>query len=632
MPGHCHPETPDMAALELPSAALTPADLDAPARRSPPRPLLSLTSTLAELPGWTVVLAAGSRAKRLAELFHEQPELPGVLLAEGDEVRSAISRRYYLDMVGRYCGMDLYHARPIRLMMDRFEQLGGALVLPSSLAIREAVRRGLDRARELVYEPLVVYRDEPGRPGPRVRLVDFEDLLLADSHLSTRVNAQMRQILETVREGLLMIAPDGTVADERSTSVARILGLDLPGGSNLFATLERLLGPARCQLARDYVGILCRPQVIEELVGKLNPLETVELATPTGGPRIVSFRFYRSFEDGAIRRLLVRLEDITQAELASRELAAARQANEERVALALALPELEPAALGRFLERLARCLEYRGALAAAALARELHALKGEAAMLGLLPFRATLHQLEDALARPNAEPWRAPELFERLAHLRQETLDLAERAGRLARSLTARPAGPQAPTADDLSGLGQRLVRFVEELGRELGRPATLALRLDAPTLAAPHLELLEGVLPQLARNALVHGLEAPARRRELGKPAVGTLQLALRRHATSGGLEVVLQDDGAGLDLERLAARARELGLPGSTPAELLELPFRTGFSTAAQVDDHAGRGVGLDLVRSRIVAAGGRVALHSAPGRFCAAQILLPASEERP
>jgi chemotaxis protein histidine kinase CheA len=129
--------------------------------------------------------------------------------------------------------------------------------------------------------------------------------------------------------------------------------------------------------------------------------------------------------------------------------------------------------------------------------------------------------------------------------------------------------------------------------------------------------------------------VEAPEVRRLRAKPGVATLQLAARRRPGTGAIELIFQDDGGGLDLAALRARAEQLGLPamgstaGSTAGtdeELRRLIFLPGFSTASHTTLHAGRGAGLDLLRDRIESAGGRIAVHSEAGRFCAFQILLP------
>ena len=171
------------------------------------------------------------------------------------------------------------------------------------------------------------------------------------------------------------------------------------------------------------------------------------------------------------------------------------------------------------------------------------------------------------------------------------------------------------------------LSRQVEELAQRLGKEARFLCRVSDEEIPIEYRPAVEKALVQLARNSLVHGLESPEERRQLGKPPAGTLQLALRSHPAHAQLELVFQDDGRGLDLDKIRRRAEALGLQGLGPAELPGLIFHPGFSTADEQTLEAGRGVGLDLVKAEVEALGGRIVAHSRPGAFCAFQILLPA-----
>jgi|CXWL01.1.fsa_nt_gi signal transduction histidine kinase len=562
---------------------------------------LTTSSVIAEVPGHEVALDANVKARRLAELFQAQPDLPGVLLTRHGRVYSAVSRGYYFERVGGYCGKDLYDGRPIHLMMDRFDQLGGALEVAAESSIRAAVERGLERPRELLYEPIIV------RGDATAVLVDFEDLLIADSRLSHLRNLQMGQILGTVGEGLLLIREDRRVGSEYSRSAEAVLGTSALAGRTLPELLADRVDPERCRLAGEYLEILFRGNVIDNLVTGLNPLAKVELSIPgEPRPRVAAFRFARSVEGGRVPHILVRIEDITQREQQALELAAQREVTELRLTLAVALAEADPEALSAFLDRLGnqeatlRGL-VSGALPTTALARELHALKGEAGLLGLTPFRSCLHELEDRLESPPAG-LAGPVV--RLAGLVAETRTLLARFRRVGQA-TAAPADPLA-----------RLARFVGELAAELGKEARFVSSVHPSQLPPELLPRLQDALVQLARNALVHGIEPPAQRVAAGKPAVGTLQLAFRNHPGHQLLELIFQDDGAGLALDREPDLARRI--------------FEPGFSTADGVDEHAGRGVGLGVVKERVEALGGRIAVHSERGRFCAFRILLPERAE--
>jgi two-component system chemotaxis sensor kinase CheA len=124
-----------------------------------------------------------------------------------------------------------------------------------------------------------------------------------------------------------------------------------------------------------------------------------------------------------------------------------------------------------------------------------------------------------------------------------------------------------------------------------------------------------------LVRNAIDHGVEMPDLREAQGKPRGGHVRLSAQQEGDYVGIEV--QDDGAGIDPERLRAKAREKGLldPEAAarlgPEECLNLIFLPGFSTKAEVTDISGRGVGMDVVQSRIRELGGQIQIQSELGR---------------
>jgi two-component system, chemotaxis family, sensor kinase CheA len=611
-------------------------------------------STLAELPGYEASLEMSDRAKKAGDYFHSHPQVPGLLLTERGRFQTVLSRRYYHDVVGRYCGMDLYHPRPLRFMMTRLEELGGALVLPGELRIEEAVRRGLERPRELVYEPLVVDLAGDDRPGAGVRLIDFEDLLAADARVTLLRSEQMKQILATVREGLLLIDRNHRIGLEYAGSAEAILETTSLAGRKLPEVLAGLLDAERTQLAAEYLDMLFDPRVIESLITKINPLLKVEGRFARGHRKMLAFRFARGLADGTIRHVLVRIEDLTREEELARELEAHRRRGEQRMELAVALMEADPEALVGLLDRLEpqlrRAEVFFGPRPTAAptpvvfdaLLRDLHAAKGEASLLGFTFLALEVHQLEDALAAvrrgerdPAAARATAAARLGSAAATLTEARSVLEQLARFGRAVRRLPAPPDAtatpkPSEEDGSGtLLAAVERFVSDVATELGKPARFVWRFDDVTLPRRHSLVVREALIQLARNALVHGVEAPEVRRLRGKPAMATLQLAARHRPASRAIELIFQDDGGGLDLTALRAKAEQLGLALGSVEELRRLIFLPGFSTASQATLHAGRGVGLDLLKDRIESAGGRIAVHSEPGRFCAFQILLPAEE---
>ena len=173
-----------------------------------------------------------------------------------------------------------------------------------------------------------------------------------------------------------------------------------------------------------------------------------------------------------------------------------------------------------------------------------------------------------------------------------------------------------------------RLARIVRQTAAELGKPAELLVEGASGELDRQVLDRLLPPLEHLLRNAVVHGIEAASLRASRNKAAVGTVRLTLRRE----GAEIVLvvADDGNGMDLDAIRSRARADGLlaPGRDMAEddLLQLILEPGFSTAGTLTQHAGRGIGMDVVATELRKLGGTVQLHSAPGSGASITLRLP------
>jgi chemosensory pili system protein ChpA (sensor histidine kinase/response regulator) len=178
------------------------------------------------------------------------------------------------------------------------------------------------------------------------------------------------------------------------------------------------------------------------------------------------------------------------------------------------------------------------------------------------------------------------------------------------------------------ASLSERLFRVARQTAKETDKRVNLDIRGGAVEIDRSVLEQMAAPFEHLLRNAIVHGIEARATRSADGKPETGELLVQVSQQ----GNEVVLQfsDDGAGLDLERIRAKARAQGLIGQDAelpdAQVAELIFAPGFSTADTLTELAGRGVGMDVVRSEAQALGGRVTIASEPGKGARFTIRLP------
>lgn len=452
-------------------------------------------------------------------------------------------------------------------------------------------------------------------------------------------NEENREILASVREGLFLITPDFRLGSQLSQSANALFGKPLKPGDNFFSLLDPLLTEKALTDARDYVQLLFAPHVKEALVQGINPLSEVEVTLRNrlgqDVSRHLSFHFNRVQEGAAVRHLLVTVQDISARIELERKLQSERQRSQKEFAMLLRAVDADPAMLRQFVSRAeANLLEVNDLLRSASAAhgehavlrrvddarRRVHAVKGDASMLGLETIASQAHAFETGLDRVRqggnggdlgnallALPLPLEDLLNKIAALKSLT--------GMQRAAASPPVSPESVNA----ALAQLASRVATDGGKEIQTVIALGGLADLEPADA---DLVREIAVQLLRNAVAHGIEAPDARRAAGKVAAGKLWAQMMRGETDWTL--VVRDDGAGLSAARVRRKLLELGWYSETQLEsfndrqIVSHIFKPGFSTAGEAGMHAGRGVGLDVVQANVQKLGARLTLSSTPGEF--------------
>ena len=215
---------------------------------------------------------------------------------------------------------------------------------------------------------------------------------------------------------------------------------------------------------------------------------------------------------------------------------------------------------------------------------------------------------------PDLAAVKSPRLQRNLAQLTRITSELQKTS----MSIRLVPIGP----------LFRRMARLVRDLSRQFGKEVRMETQGDEIELDRTIVEELADPLMHMVRNALDHGIEPPAERVERGKTAAA--RLLLRAYHQAGQVVIEIAEDGRGLDRDRIVAKAIERGLiaggEGLADSEVYNLVFEPGFSTAAQVTNVSGRGVGMDVVRRHIEKLRGRIEIRSVRGEGATFLLKLP------
>jgi two-component system chemotaxis sensor kinase CheA len=209
-----------------------------------------------------------------------------------------------------------------------------------------------------------------------------------------------------------------------------------------------------------------------------------------------------------------------------------------------------------------------------------------------------------------------------------ETLELA--ATELDRVADALQNAVLGMRMQPVGRLFQRFPRIVRDLSRQLGKEVELIQEGEGTDLDRSLVEALADPMVHLIRNALDHGLEMPDERERAGKPRKGKVTLGASQRGER--IVITVSDDGRGMNPEVLRRKAVEKGLMDEAQAsrltenECYEIIFRPGFSTAATVSDISGRGVGMDVVKTRVVELGGTLSVRSQLGKGSTLELAVP------
>ncbi|MGB0723422.1 MAG: ATP-binding protein, partial [Gammaproteobacteria bacterium] len=417
-------------------------------------------------------------------------------------------------------------------------------------------------------------------------------------------------------------------------------------GESLANLLRPLLSDKDYAMTLDYLRLLFQPRLKEKMLLNVNPLEEVEVNITDGSAggaqnRVLSFAFNRVYDGKSILHVLVSVTDVTDKVMLARELEASRERAREQMELLFGIVHVEPARVSAFLaetrtrvgnvNELLKTAEIGGSGNLHGLVdgifRQIHAVKGDAAMLGLALFENAAHRFEDELNRLREQSDIKGQDFVPLALGLDEMRRYLVETGELVDKI----AGFGELSTEKAPDLIDSLQGLITDIADKVDRRVELSAHdFDPRLIPATATQQIKDILIQLIRNAVSHGIEHPDERRGRNKPETGQVRLSARK--ADGKVEISVRDDGAGIQIGRIRRKALERGLRSPDELEamnnrqVVSLIFEPGFSTADEVNEVAGRGVGMDIVRDEIARMGGRIRLAYAPDSFTEFTLIVP------
>ncbi len=496
----------------------------------------------------------------------------------------------------------------------------------------------------------------------------FQWLKAREERAAQAARQQTRDILGTVKEGLCLLDKDFRIGKTHSAALAALFGRDSFEGLTFDDLLRGLVSEATLETASKYVKLLWGERANENLIKSINPLAEVEVTFDHGSSgrdtRYLEFDFHRVKQDGVVRQVLVSVSDVTSRVLLAQEIKQSQDSADSQMELLLAMLQVEPGQLETFLSDSNASLRMVNSVLKVparsdadfrrkvdSLFREMHKIKGDAATLGVPTVESRAHAFEDMLKELREREElsgndflplvvRLDDLF---AHLRAIQELLTRLDNLRSASILAAPAPTPAPAPASVPGLtappnpARRLSDTLQTLAARVAEnhgKKVMLVTTGLDQVPGDYRRVVQNLVIQFVRNAVVHGIEDASVRSDAGKNPAGLLQVEFkpREH----GYELLFQDDGAGIRADRVKEKAIALGLVDAVRAESLDerstlgLIFKAGISTHDGDDRDAGRGVGLDMVWKSIQEMGGRIAVATVPGKLTRFRVLFPGPDE--
>ncbi len=508
----------------------------------------------------------------------------------------------------------------------------------------------------------VIYLVKRAANEQKIAQAALSNLNVNQGELSTLsfAKAETDRIMETVQEGLFLVDENGTIGDYYSNELPKIFRQEELAGLSLYGILQRHLSDKMYTASRDFFALLFDSSRKEKMVLKVNPLTDVEVnfPDPDGGflTRFLGFSFRRIMDGDKVDRLFVAVRDVTVQVQLENKLRESEKSKERELELLLSIIHLPQGDLENFIALAENELEtVTNALRAEDFAtnegkqvvlrdqlqkvfNSIHNLNGNAALLRLTYFQKAAHEFETQIKKGLDKPTLNGDDFITIivsqAALKADLVNLQELSSKLRNMGGVAVVAEKADTHEiATSALADQLRQLVTETALNLGKSASLNVdEFALHAFAHGRTDLVRDVLVQLSRNAVAHGVETHEARKIKGKDPVAQLSIHALPSPAAGVIGLALRDDGQGLDMERIRLRAEEVGLlPVNHPAtqpELIKCIFEPCFSTSSQVDLHSGRGVGMAIVKSKMVdEAGGCIEVITVPDQFCEFRLYLRA-----
>jgi two-component system chemotaxis sensor kinase CheA len=441
--------------------------------------------------------------------------------------------------------------------------------------------------------------------------------------------------------GMFLMDKDFLIQPSYSKFLENILNAGELQGRNFVEVISASITAKERDILEDYFRMVQNRSFKAKMLADINPLvEFTYKNEAAETKKVLRSSFAAVDRGGGEFFVLGTLEDVTTEKELARQLAEEENKREDEMRALFQVIQVEPRVFSDFIEdaeyefdRINETMKNKELSAHEAMVdifQSVHAIKSNAVILGLEDFSGKLHLLETKIS---ALREREDITFEDVLHLTLEMERIMKEKDKFRDTIEKIQSFNMAVGSSrrqDRYVLVETLTTACEKAAAALHKKVNLVIEeIDGIVLEKGPRRVIKETLTQLVRNSVYHGIESPDEREAQGKDQTGSIRISIKH--TNEKIHIKLADDGKGLDYEKIRKKARDLNMlkneeDGRDKNQLLQFIFAPGFSTADDTDVHAGRGIGLNLVRERIRDLHGSIKLQSETGKGTVFNIFLP------
>ncbi|MDO5686335.1 MAG: ATP-binding protein [Neisseria sp.] len=469
----------------------------------------------------------------------------------------------------------------------------------------------------------------------------IRQMIKADAKLE-EAREETLEILTTVSTGLFLLDESLTIGGQYSKELETIIGKREIGGQQLETVLADMLSPEKQKSLKLFVQQLYNPRVVENLIHGLNPLRQVDMTVDdfhgSYQAKTLSFRFSRVVKNQKITKVLVNVSDLTTAVKLEKQLAQEQAQSNLQIEMISTILNTDYFAMKNFIQTslqrlntMNNVLQEPEKSAEAmrqkirAIYREIHSFKSESSAFHMRSFVSLAEQFEDKVRTLQDKPDLTGQDFLALTIRLEDLFNNVHLANNLHQRIKAEGEKSEQQAADTaVNSLSPSFFeQFITDVAQRNHKQVALTYEAwNESALPENQKNVIKDILIQLLRNAVVHGIENHNERARLGKPTQGHILVSLDK--VNDKVELMVEDDGQGIDYEAIRQKAirhhiaPEDEVQTWNKQQLLTLLFRSGFSTAEDNNEDAGRGVGLDIIKEQVQSVNGRLKIATVANKF--------------